>query len=108
MLTSNGLVLEKPLNGGVQRIYRCSNGCGLSLVKSPVSFGLWELGVFRGVGIDGNGGRLCYDTGVTDDVLRFSGSDEDVSSFILDALDKLSDIKLELPAQAGEGESNGN
>lgn len=67
-------ILERKLNGGVQKVFRFENGYGASVVKSPYSYGgdegLWELAV---VLVYENEGRLSwkltYDTPITEDVL---------------------------------------
>lgn len=56
---------EKPVHGGVQRLFKFDNGYEASVVRHPYSYGgrngLWELAVIHG-------GHLCYDTPVTPDV----------------------------------------
>lgn len=67
-------ILERKLNGGVQKVFRFENGYGASVVKNPYSYGgdegLWELAV---VLVYENEGRLSwkltYDTPITEDVL---------------------------------------
>lgn len=67
-------ILERKLNGGVQKVFKFENGYGASVVKNPYSYGgdegLWELAV---VLVYENEGRLSwklvYDTPITEDVL---------------------------------------
>ena len=53
-------------NGGIQKVYKFPNGYGASVIKHRGSYGhskgLWELAVLEG-------GELCYDTEITDDVI---------------------------------------
>lgn len=57
---------ERPLLGGVQKLYRFDNGYGASVVRHDGSYGhtegLWELAVTHE-------DELCYETSITDDVL---------------------------------------
>lgn len=57
-----------PINGGVQRIYRFPNGYGASIVEHAFSYGT-ELAVVKFHGDGAHDFHLCYDTGITDDVL---------------------------------------
>ena len=54
--------------GGVQARHIFNNGYGVSVVRSPMSYGgsdgLYELAVLKGT-------KLCYDTPITDDVLGY-------------------------------------
>lgn len=67
-------ILEKKLNGGVQKLFKFENGYGASVVSNEFSYGgdkgLWELAV---VLVYENEGRLSwkltYDTPITEDVL---------------------------------------
>jgi len=62
----SGFEIERPSNGGTQRLYKFPNGYGASVIKTPYSYGgqtgLWELAVLH------NGG-IYYSTDITDDVL---------------------------------------
>ncbi|WP_175878869.1 hypothetical protein [Burkholderia sp. BCC0097] len=61
---------ERPLNGGVQKIYRFENGFGASVVQHEFIYGgdagLWELAVIK---FNGDSWSLTYDTEITDDVI---------------------------------------
>jgi hypothetical protein len=84
-ITNNHLLLERPNRiGGKQRIYRFSNGYGLSVVNATELHSYpfaWEIAVLKGVDEKGNFEDLCYDTPLTDDVEVF-GSDEEANDFI--------------------------
>lgn len=60
---------KNPMTGGVQWKFKFANGFGASVVRHSFSYGreegLWELAVL------GRNGRLCYDSGITDDVLGY-------------------------------------
>ncbi|HEJ2443633.1 hypothetical protein [Burkholderia multivorans] len=62
--------LERPLNGGTQKLYRFENGFGASVVQHAYSYGRdagqWELAVIR---FDGDEWDLEYGTEITDDVI---------------------------------------
>ncbi|MDN8071380.1 hypothetical protein [Burkholderia vietnamiensis] len=62
--------LERPLNGGTQKLYRFENGFGASVVQHEYSYGgdagQWELAVIR---FDGDDWHLEYGTEITDDVI---------------------------------------
>jgi hypothetical protein len=62
--------MERPLNGGTQKIYRFDNGLGASVVQHNFSYGgdcgQWELAVLK---FEGEHWDLTYDTPITDDVL---------------------------------------
>ncbi|KVT65662.1 hypothetical protein WK55_31410 [Burkholderia ubonensis] len=62
--------MERPLNGGVQKLYRFENGFGASVVQHEFSYGgdvgQWELAVIR---FNGDSWRLEYGTEITDDVI---------------------------------------
>lgn len=86
MITDKNLLLERPHPslGGVQRIYRFSNGYGLSLVNSPMLHLYqfeWEAAVIKNVSDDGMDFKLTYETMLTDDVEVFF-SCEDANDFI--------------------------
>jgi len=61
---------ERPLNGGMQKLYRFANGFGASVVQHRFSYGgdqgEWELAVIK---FDGDDWSLNYETEVTDDVI---------------------------------------
>ncbi len=56
--------------GGVQAVHLFPNGYGVSVIKSPMSYGgnlgYWELAVIRGTIDDWH---ICYDTPITLDVI---------------------------------------
>lgn len=60
--------------GGVQAIIKFENGYGVSVVRTPYTYGgdagLYELGVL------GKDGHLTYDTPVTDDVIGYLKEEE--------------------------------
>jgi hypothetical protein len=60
--------------GGVQSIYNFENGYGVSVVRTPHTYGgsdgLYELAV-----LDKNG-HLTYDTPITDDVIGYLKAEE--------------------------------
>jgi hypothetical protein len=65
-----GCTIEKfdmPELNGYQLVYKFDNGYGASVVKHDMSFGgrkgLYEIAVLD------NGGDLCYDTHITNDVV---------------------------------------
>lgn len=51
---------------GIQKVYKFPNGYGASVIRHKGSYGyskgLWELAVLEG-------GELCYDTEITNDVI---------------------------------------
>lgn len=55
------------INNGVQKVYKFENGYGASVISHDYSYGgkkgLWELAVLD------SDGSLCYDSGITEDVL---------------------------------------
>lgn len=55
------------MNNGVQKVYKFENGYGASVISHDYSYGgkkgLWELAVLD------SDGSLCYDSGITEDVL---------------------------------------
>lgn len=78
MLTDENLELERPHISGVQRLYKFTNGYGLSVVNATElhSFKFrWEIAV-----LDPKG-TLTYDTVLTDDVEVFY-TDEEANAFI--------------------------
>lgn len=68
----------KETNGGPQAIFRFDNGYGASVIQNGMSYGreagLWELAVLE---FDADGEwNLCYDSGITDDVIGWQNADE--------------------------------
>lgn len=65
-------VIDRPLNGGTQKIYRFKNDYGASVVSHPYSYGgdrgLWELAVIQFDGEANDSFKLCYSTEITSDV----------------------------------------
>jgi hypothetical protein len=63
-----------PIGTGTQEVYRFPNGYGASVVQFPGSYGyshgLWELAVLKFYG-EGNDFDLCYNTGITSDVIGY-------------------------------------
>lgn len=82
------LIKERPINDGIQKIYRFKNNFGASVVRHSFSYGkekgLWELAVLE---FDGDEFSLTYKTSVTDDVLGWL-TDEEVAE-LLDKIEKL-------------------
>jgi hypothetical protein len=89
IVTNYTPVLTRPMNMGVQKIYRFANGFGASVIQGPYSYGgsegLWELGVIR---FDGDDWRLTYDTAITEDVLGYQ-TDSEIADLLrrIDSLD---------------------
>ncbi len=71
---------ERPINSGVQRLYKFENGYGASVVKHEFSYGhesgKWELAVLA------PDGTLDYSTPITDDVIGWLDEDQ-VASYLL-------------------------
>lgn len=59
-------MIDRPANGGTQKIYRFRNGYGASLVQHQFSYGL-EMAVL--IFNEEGKYRLCYSTPITNDVL---------------------------------------
>ena len=69
--------------GGEHKIYHYDNGYGASVIRTDFSYGnnsgLWEVAVLS---VDSQGvWGLCYDSGLTDDVLGYL-SDENVEDLL--------------------------
>jgi hypothetical protein len=66
--------------GGVQKLFRFSNGYGASVVQPPHSYGGdegdWELVVTRYTGEKIDSFSLAYDTPITEDVLGYLSEQE--------------------------------
>lgn len=60
--------ISVPKNGGIQTIYRFDNGYGASVVNHAFSYGT-EMAVVKFTGDAMDDYDLCYDSGITDDVL---------------------------------------
>lgn len=82
-------VVARPIEFGIQKIYRFDNGFGASVVKSQFSYGgdenMWELAVIYFNNDDSEEFELTYETPITNDVIG-NLSDEEVE-------EKLSEIK---------------
>lgn len=63
----------RPMNGGVQALFRFPNGFGASVVNGPYTYGgtagLWELAVIKWNGSGKYAFELTYDTDISDDVI---------------------------------------
>jgi hypothetical protein len=67
------MILDRPLNGGNQKVYKFGNGYGASVISGGTytyggEQGLKELAVLKFKGDDWS---LCYDTEITDDVIGY-------------------------------------
>jgi len=62
------------VNNGVQKVYQFENGYGASVISHDYSYGgkkgLWELAILDSTG------SLCYDTGITEDVVGYLNDPE--------------------------------
>jgi hypothetical protein len=69
------LVLERVINGGIQRGFKFENGFGASVVRHSFSYGgdrgLWELAVVKFRDEDWDSSSLTYMTDITDDVIGY-------------------------------------
>jgi hypothetical protein len=81
----NIIISERPVNMGVQYVFRFENGYGASVVKGPWTYGgpqdLWELAVLRFFG-NSDAYDLEYGTEITDDVLGWR-DDEEIRELLL-------------------------
>lgn len=77
-------ILERSVNGGVQKLYKFENSFEASVVQHYFSYGnesdKWELAVIK---FDGDDWGLTYDTPITNDVIGHL-SIEDVDDFLND------------------------
>lgn len=73
-------IIEKPLNGGIQKIFSFPNGYGASVVKHSFSYGgssgLWELAVLKINSVKPLDFDLCYTTPITNDVIGHLDDEE--------------------------------
>lgn len=73
---------NRPINGGVQYLFKANNGYGASIVQHSFSYGrengTWELAVitYKKPDEDIYNFNLCYSTDITDDVLGDLSDDE--------------------------------
>jgi len=76
---------------GIQKIYRFPNGYGASVVRFKISSGYgsytdneqeWELAVIKFHGDKVKDFEICYDSGITDDVIGHL-IDEEVEKILL-------------------------
>ena len=80
------LIINRPLNGGTQKVYKFANGYGASVIEGGTfAYGGLELAVLR-FKEDGSY-SLCYDTEITDDVIGYL-NDGDVVE-LLDRIENL-------------------
>lgn len=85
--------LERPLNGGVQKLYRFDNNHGASVVQHNYSYGtddgLWELAVIEFDSGDNDDWNITYETSVTSDVIgHLSNKDVDDTLLAISILEK--------------------
>ena len=74
---------SRPINNGIQYIFKADNGYGASIVQHDFSYGgkkgLWELAVIK---YDEDGEwDICYNTSITSDVLGYL-SEDDVTDYL--------------------------
>lgn len=73
-------VLVRPIEYGLQKIYRFDNGFGASVIKSQFSYGgddnLWELAVLTFSSNAPEEFELTYETPITNDVIGSLNDDE--------------------------------
>lgn len=88
-MNGRSVIVERSINGGIQRIYKFSNGYGASVVMHQLSYGgpevLWELAVIKFVD-----DHAWYITCITDDVVGYL-PDAEVSE-LLDKIEALTSI----------------
>lgn len=69
------IILERPVNGGVQEIHRFDNGYGASKLMHDYSYGgdrnLWEIAVIKFHGDGEFDWDICYTTHITSDVIGY-------------------------------------
>ena len=87
-------MINRMRSGGVQKLYKFSNGYGASVVRHSFSYGgdegLWELAVIR---YNGDHFDIYYSTPIAGDVLGYL-SEEDVDAI----LDEIAALKYNYPA----------
>jgi len=90
MIFTRGMIFERPLFDGVQRLYRFDNGYGAIVTRHLGSYGgprgLWEVAVIVWNSVN-NGWDLCYSTPITDDVIEYL--EEDQVNTVLSFIEKL-------------------
>ena len=78
------LIIDRPLNGGTQKVYKFENGYGASVIEGGTytygaEEGLQELAVLKFK--EAGDYSLCYDTEITDDVLGYL-TEQDVKDLL--------------------------
>lgn len=77
-------ILEREINGGIQKLFKFENGFGASVVKHDFSYGgkagKWELAVIKW---DGENFQLSYETHITNDVIGYLNW-EDVEGLLVE------------------------
>lgn len=77
-------ILEREINGGIQKLFKFENGFGASVVKHDFSYGgkagKWELAVIKW---DGEDFQLSYETRITNDVIGYLNW-EDVEGLLVE------------------------
>lgn len=83
------LIIDRPLNGGTQQVYKFANGYGASVIRGGTfAYGGLELAVLKFE--DNNDYKLCYDTEITDDVIGYLNEEE-----LSDLLQQIENLKGE-------------